>query len=269
MFSIQKKCSTAVILFALSSPAHAAQPTLYAPICQSSASDSDGDGFGWENSTQCVITNATDVKGARPVCRLGTSDSDGNGWGYQSGVSCLVVKTNAGISSAAPPVTGSRASAPQVSGSASFVVRNGRQRPVCQSASSDPDGDGWGEENSVSCVVSGSGNTSVISTNTPQATDNSFVIRNGRRRPVCEFAGSDTDGDGWGTENSTSCVVTANSDTAAANDPVDSPVRNLQGQRIPTAPLVDANNRVICGSTLSDADGDGFGYENGSSCVVT
>lgn len=51
--------------------------------------------------------------------------------------------------------------------------------PVCVSAASDPDGDGWGWENNQSCKVI----------------------------PDCASAASDPDGDGWGWENNQSCKV--------------------------------------------------------------
>jgi len=51
--------------------------------------------------------------------------------------------------------------------------------PLCASAASDPDGDGWGWENSQSCKVA----------------------------PACASAASDPDGDGWGWENKQSCRV--------------------------------------------------------------
>lgn len=53
--------------------------------------------------------------------------------------------------------------------------------PVCASAASDPDGDGWGWENGQSCTVV----------------------------PNCASAASDPDGDGWGWENNRSCKVVA------------------------------------------------------------
>lgn len=61
--------------------------------------------------------------------------------------------------------------------------------PYCVSAASDPDGDGWGWEDSRSCVVRASGGTA----------PNGY--------PYCVSAASDPDGDGWGWENSRSCVV--------------------------------------------------------------
>ncbi|OKI19884.1 cellulase family glycosylhydrolase [Streptomyces sp. CB03911] len=69
--------------------------------------------------------------------------------------------------------------------------------PYCAGGSSDPDGDGWGWENSRSCVVRGS----AADTPSPSAT----TAPNGY--PYCAGGSSDPDGDGWGWENSRSCVV--------------------------------------------------------------
>jgi len=64
------------------------------------------------------------------------------------------------------------------------------------------------------------------------------------RWPHCSDASFDRDGDGWGWEHHTTCVVTT---------PI---VRNIPA------------NPVLCSSPLSDNDGDGWGWENGASCVV-
>jgi len=58
--------------------------------------------------------------------------------------------------------------------------------PVCKSASSDPDGDGWGWENNRSCTVHVQQTSSVI---------------------WCTSRSSDSDGDGWGWENNRSCKM--------------------------------------------------------------
>lgn len=64
--------------------------------------------------------------------------------------------------------------------------------PTCKSAASDPDKDGWGYENNMSCVVK------------PSTTG----------YPTCNSAASDPDKDGWGWENNRSCVVSGASSTA-------------------------------------------------------
>ncbi len=57
--------------------------------------------------------------------------------------------------------------------------------PTCKSAASDPDKDGWGWENNMSCIVK------------PTSTG----------YPTCVSSASDPDKDGWGWENNRSCIV--------------------------------------------------------------
>ncbi|MEU2241155.1 cellulase family glycosylhydrolase [Streptomyces sp. NPDC018338] len=73
--------------------------------------------------------------------------------------------------------------------------------PYCANGgSSDPDGDGWGWENSRSCVVRGSAADTGSGGGTGGTAPNGY--------PYCANGGSsDPDGDGWGWENSRSCVV--------------------------------------------------------------
>ena len=109
------------------------------PVCQSAASDPDGDGFGWENNQSCTVSTTTAAAVASPapaaatpnqlpICQSAASDPDGDGYGWEQNSSCLV--NGADVAAQAAP-------------SGEF----------CQSASSDPDGDGWGWENSRSCRV--------------------------------------------------------------------------------------------------------------------
>ena len=72
--------------------------------------------------------------------------------------------------------------------------------PVCEFASSDPDGDGWGWENDMSCTV-----TSASSTTEPTNPSTPSTVPT--THPICESADSDSDGDGWGWENMRSCRV--------------------------------------------------------------
>ncbi|OED42329.1 hypothetical protein AB833_06660 [Chromatiales bacterium (ex Bugula neritina AB1)] len=65
--------------------------------------------------------------------------------------------------------------------------------------------------------------------------------------PDCSSAAFDTDGDGFGWENNSSCRVSAGS---AGN--------KVSGSSLP-----------VCNSADSDPDGDGFGWENSKSCRVS
>ena len=57
------------------------------PACvNGAASDSDGDGFGFENDATCLVATAQ-----LPLCVNGAaSDSDGDGFGFENNASCLV-----------------------------------------------------------------------------------------------------------------------------------------------------------------------------------
>ena len=119
----------------------ATTPTL--GVCASAASDSDGDGFGWENGQSCIVA-AGDSAAAPPVqvqsgaapqlpaCQNAASDPDGDGYGWENNASCLVDGSAGGASNAQQTDSGD---------------------VFCQSAASDSDGDGWGWENSRSCIV--------------------------------------------------------------------------------------------------------------------
>ena len=109
-----------------------------------------------------------------------------------------------------------------VAGALFFSSMASATTPVCTQTDSDPDNDGWGWENSASCIVPGSG------VDSPDYA-------------VCVLSASDPDGDGWGWENNQSCKVRS----VKVDDPV-----------------------PYCLTTTSDSDGDGWGWENGKSCLV-
>ncbi|MEV6204500.1 cellulase family glycosylhydrolase [Streptomyces sp. NPDC051771] len=74
------------------------------PYCvNGSASDPDGDGWGWENNRSCVVRGSSADTGSGggstggtapngyPYCANGTaSDPDGDGWGWENNRSCVV-----------------------------------------------------------------------------------------------------------------------------------------------------------------------------------
>ena len=110
--------------------------------------------------------------------------------------------------------------------------------PVCVSASSDDDRDGWGWENQATCLVdeNSSGNFS----------------RTRDDRPACQSSASDPDGDGWGWENNQTCDASGSDNNNNNNNNNNS--NNNSG-------------KPICQSN-SDPDGDGYGWENNASCIV-
>ncbi|MET9674817.1 cellulase family glycosylhydrolase [Streptomyces sp. NPDC006482] len=70
------------------------------PYCvNGTASDPDGDGWGWESNRSCVVRGSAADTGSTggtapngyPYCANGTaSDPDGDGWGWESNRSCVV-----------------------------------------------------------------------------------------------------------------------------------------------------------------------------------
>ena len=103
----------------------------------------------------------------------------------------------------------------------------------CIDPASDPDGDGWGYENGMSCRVA---------TNASQSTDT--LTTN-----VTTAACVDTDGDGWGWDGVASCRVAAQ---IPAQSSVQSPAQSSDQSR-----------------ECVDSDGDGWGWNGVASCLVS
>ena len=82
--------------------------------------------------------------------------------------------------------------------------------PTCASAATDPDGDGWGFENGVSCRVS----AGTTSTDNGQGATPAPATNTGGSTPTCASAATDPDGDGWGFENGVSCRVSADASSS-------------------------------------------------------
>lgn len=60
-------------------------------FCPATSTDEDGDGWGWENNTSCIVARAP---ANTPICDHSLLDQDDDGWGWQGGSSCLVDSTN-------------------------------------------------------------------------------------------------------------------------------------------------------------------------------
>ena len=173
-----------------------------------------------------------------PTCQSASSDSDGDGYGWENNSSCIVGATTT-------------ASAGSSSGTGSS---SGSGLPVCASASSDPDGDGFGWENNNSCRVA-----STVAT--PANTFSTAPASTGRS--ACVSASSDPDGDGFGWENGNTCLVTAGTasdNSIATSDDIASDNSSSEPASV---------GHPACVSATSDPDGDGFGWENNDTCLVT
>ena len=202
------------------------------PVCSSAASDSDGDGWGWENSRSCIVDSSIPANSSSPA------------------------NSSTPVISATPVNTSAAAS------TSGF--------PACSSSQFDSDGDGYGWENDRTCIVgsasannsqNGTPSSTVSNNNTGSSQDNSGL-------PVCASAGSDPDGDGYGWENSRSCVVSANT-----NSNNTSSASNRNDEDIPPPPVAAAlpgnsNGRPVCLTDASDVNNSGFGYEFNRTCVV-
>ena len=66
-----------------------------------------------------------------------------------------------------------------------------QQHPVCAAATSDTDGDGWGWEDGMSCVVEGSSVQQQLMLSLP---------------PLCTAMAITIDAQGWGWENDATCI---------------------------------------------------------------
>ncbi len=155
------------------------------PVCQAANSDPDGDGWGWENNSSCIVAGSAVAPAAEQqtnFCLYLSSDDDGDGWGWENNASCRV---GADTSNATP-----------VQRQAAFIpVLDTSGRAICQLENADPDGDGYGWENNASCIVEG--------TAAAAEQDNATA--------ACSSPNADPDGDGWGWENNASCIVVAGS----------------------------------------------------------
>lgn len=72
------------------------------PFCEFTSSDTDGDGYGWENNASCLVTGSSSDIGPvsnpmvsesdHPFCERADSDPDDDGWGWENQRSCVVVR---------------------------------------------------------------------------------------------------------------------------------------------------------------------------------
>ena len=176
------------------------------PVCASAGSDSDGDGFGWENNQTCIVNNSAGSTGnsrsaagansSTPVCSAGVTDSDGDGWGFENNRSCVINTAQSG-------------------------------GPVCSSGASDSDNDGFGFENGQSCVVTaGSSSSSSASVTSSVSTGGAApppvaaaVPGFSGGHPICLTDASDVRNNGFGYENRRTCRVVQGT-TATRSQPL-------------------------------------------------
>lgn len=149
--------------------------------------------------------------------------------------------------------------------SLSLVSLPATAQQVCSSASADSDGDGWGWENNASCVVNGSASSAATGNSVTDSA--AAAILNGF--PVCSGNVVDDDGDGWGWENSRSCRFISTTGQAAGNQTSTNQNTATQTAQSQSSQIDSATGAPVCLSSVSDTNNDGWGFENGVSCVVT
>ena len=225
---ISKTIPYTLVAFAVAFSTWGSQANAMLPDCQSASSDSDGDGYGWENRASCRVVQTTQSANSQgvvmPDCQLAGSDPDGDGFGWENKASCRVVNQT---------TTGSSVTA------------------ACSSASSDPDGDGFGWENNASCRVV---------TDTPSNTGSSTTY------PACVSANSDPDGDGFGWENNATCAVTADSGSNPVTETGSSDFRavspaGLLNTGTPTFRWNALANVEMYTLAIADSQGNGYSYQ--------
>lgn len=243
--------------------------TFAKPECSSAVVDTDGDGWGFENNTSCVMAvghaacsssailngdgwgydngrACIDSRGVS-LCTANASDS-GNGWGWENNASCRYVSSRVNAST-----TTSQSSSSSTSSSSSSASSS---RPSCTSAAIS-NGDGWGWENNTSCRYRGDTPT----TSTSSSSNGSSATYNSNGARECSAAAADT-GSGWGFEFGESCIWGSVQPLTDRNSVIAAP------PPVTVAAIGYENGDPICLTDASDGNADGFGYENDRSCRV-
>ena len=164
------------------------------PICQSPFSDSDGDGWGWENGGSCLVasnqqgnqnssSNPANTTQSNTFSDCVDYDGDGFGWSESEGDTCIP--------------GGSQASNPA-------PVNNSQPSVITDCVDSDGDGFGWSESEGITCIPSGS-----QSSNPPPA-------NNSQPSVITDCVDSDGDGFGWSESQGVTCTEGLNSASTTA-----------------------------------------------------
>ena len=201
-------------------------------------------------ATAILTLSLASPTNAMPFCSSASADSDGDGWGWENNASC-VVNSSSGNTSTSGGSTGSTSTS---------AATTSTGNPICSSSASDNDGDGYGWENNRTCVViSRSSISSSISSSSNSNNNSASVASTGG--PICSSRSSDSDGDGWGWENGRSCIISSSSASASNSNAASASTRQVSSQQ--------TGGNPVCASSASDSDNDGYGFENGVSCIVT
>lgn len=123
------------------------------PDCTRTASDADGDGWGWEDGIgSCQMTPASKIDGENglgyPTCSAAAADHNNDGLSWEAGRTCRLAGHAPARQPAAPAQGDDHANPVQ------SAAHTGQTAPTCSPEAEDPDGDGWGWENEQSCQIS-------------------------------------------------------------------------------------------------------------------
>jgi Stigma-specific protein, Stig1 len=142
--------------------------------------------------------------------------------------------------------------------------------PVCQSAATDPDGDGYGQEAGRSCVVAGSPPSVGARACTPPPPTTTIppgdgFYLDGMCVPRCASDVTDPDAtgarDGWGYELGRTCIVVGSTPALQGIPCIPSAAPTGDGYQVGTACVPACTHPLL-------ADAQGYGYEAQQTCVV-
>jgi len=246
--------------------------------CSTSVTDTDGDGYGWENNQTCIVSNAAfepntpaaaevttaeattdntiDLLTLFPACSSAAVDDNGDGYGWENNQTCVV--------SDAPSVTNTPVAAEATTDNTIDLLT---LFPACSSSSVDDNGDGYGWENNQTCVVVNNAQPATSNVQ-PEITP---AINSAPQFPACSDSATDTDGDGYAWENNQTCVITSSGGSSASVAPSNFSVDQTTTvqQQAPPANLAELLALFpVCSGTAIDFDNDGFAWENNQTCVI-
>lgn len=195
------------------------------PACSSAAADSDGDGYGWENSTSCLVMNDGDIPASNDpssVC-MDTAPFDDD-WGWDGSQSCRLSASN----------PGSDTDQPDPSDDATCI-------------DSPPFDDQWGWNGTASCLLTDN-----------QGTGDNPDDDTGSTADCIDTAPFD---DIWGWNGTQSCLLSDSSPTDSGSDPVTptdpvTPSQPTGGTRVSTLSPVRSYPADTCLTRQDTINGD-------------
>jgi mannan endo-1,4-beta-mannosidase len=193
--------------------------------------------------------------------------------GFEKGVSCVVPGSGVAVANLPCQVGGPVPPSGPPAGAAGVAV-DGTCFALCNPALTDPDGDGWAYQYDAPCVmpqssVAAASLKCTIGGNVPVG---SFQGSKGRVltdvcTPFCTTAAADPDGDGFGFQYSTTCVVTGSVpalrglDCTVGVNPVDPPImlnQNPPPGQVAKPAAARSRGFFVSGGRIYDKFGNDF-----------